>query len=462
MSEYRTEKDIIGDISVPKNAYYGGFTARALENFQISGISAPQEFIQALGQIKKSAAQTNMELGEITETEGKAIIQASDEFIEGKFNSEYKLDIFQAGAGTPFNMNANEIIANRANEILGKPKGEYNPITPNNHVNWGQSSNDVIPTAIRIATYQKHKELTKELAELISAFQKKELEFNDIIKIGRTHLQDAVPITLGQEFSAYKAGLQRALKYLEQNANQLLEVAIGGTAIGTGITAHPKYREKIINALKKETGLQLTPTPNTFELTQNMTVFAMFSDSLRCIADNLIQISRNLRLLASGPAGGLNEITLPEVEPGSSIMPGKVNPSIPECVEMVSFQIFGNDQTIKSATQHSELEINVNTPVIMHNLLTSINLLTNAYKMFREKCVTGIKANPEKCTETLEKSHSIATALSAKIGYKKTSEIVKESIENNELLKETLLRKNILTPEEIETTLSPRNLTQPG
>jgi aspartate ammonia-lyase len=458
---HRIEKDSIGPIKVPKNAYYGSFTARALDNFQISGIIAPKEFKTAIGIIKKAAAITNAKLEEIEQDHAKAIIKAADEFILGKFDNEFTIDIYQAGAGTPFNMNANEIIANRANEILGGKKGVYDPITPNNHINWGQSSNDVIPTAIRIAALQKLPALTKAVKELITSFSKKASEYKNILKIGRTHLQDAVPITLGQEFEAYGEALSKDLENIIEAFKKLTIISIGGTALGTGITTHPKYQKLMVKNLNKITGLKLTEAKSLMEMSHNINSLAMASSSLKMLANSLIRISEDLRILTSGPKGALNEIELPEVEPGSSIMPGKVNPSIPECVSMVGFQIIGNDNVINLSAQSSKLELNVMTPLVMHMLLQSMTLLTNVMGTLNEKCIKGIKANKEQCTKLLDESLCFATGLSPYIGYKATAEIVKEALKNKMTLKDTVLSKMFLNKEELDFILSVDHLVKP-
>lgn len=462
MTQKRTENDVIGHVEVPADAYFGSFTARAHENFQISGITAPNELRIALGFIKKAAAQTNMELGEFEEKYARAIIKASDEFINGKFNDHFTLDVFQAGAGTPFNMNTNEIIANRANELLGVKKGKYLPITPHNHVNWGQSSNDVLPTAIRIAALLKLKDLLAEIDQLSKSLSLKAAKFKDILKIGRTHLQDAVPISLGQEFQAYASAISRSHSYINETFAHLLEVHIGGTAIGTGITTHPKYRPLIVSNLKKLTGLKLKATKYPTELNHNMNAFSVASNGLKALANDLIRISGDFTLLASGPAGGLNEINLPDVEPGSSIMPGKVNPSIAECVTMVGYQIIGNDLTINLAVQNSQLELNVNTPVIMHNLLWSIALLTNACNMFRTKCVDQITVNKKDCSTLLNRSLCLATGLSPYLGYKVTAELVKEAYKNNHSLYEVVSKKRFMEDKYLNQVLSAKKLISPA
>lgn len=463
----RQEKDAIGPIQVPADAYYGSFTTRALANFQISGIKTPRRFKIALGLIKKAAAITNKELGELEPKIADAIIKATDEFIDGKFDDDFQLDVFQAGAGTPFNMNANEIIANRANELLGEKKstatkGTYSPVTPNNHVNWAQSSNDVIPTAIRIAALMRVNKLYPEVKKLSESLFKKAIEFKKILKIGRTHLQDAVPITLGQEFQAYGSAILRCHDYIKESFQHLNEIGIGGTALGTGITAHPKYRSLMVKNLSRLTGLKLTATKYPMELTHCMNAFAIASNSLKILANDLIRIANDFKLLVSGPFGGMAELIIPEVEPGSSIMPGKINPSIPECINMIGFQVCGNDQAINLAVQASQLELNVMTPLIMHNLMQSLKLLTNGCKMFREQCVDGVKADTKHIKELFEKSLCLATGLSPYLGYKVTAEIVKNALKNGKTIKQEVLDQKLMTEKELNQILSPEKLTAPN
>ncbi len=461
MSKTRKEKDVLGTVNVPEDAYFGAFTVRASENFKVSGITSPKEFRQAIGIIKKAAAQTNHDLHEIEPAFAKAIIKAADEFIEGKFDNQFQLDIFQAGAGTPFNMNANEIIANRANEILGYKKGQYSAVTPNNHVNWGQSSNDVIPTAIRIAALIKLKDLHPKVLGLSKSLQKKAVEFKDILKIGRTHLQDAVPITLGQEFRAYASSVNRSAKFIKKAFGELNEVHIGGTALGTGITSHPNFKPLMVKHLNELTELNLKSTKYPIELNANMNMFALASNSLRLLANNLIKVSNDLILLNSGPKGGMDEISLPEVEPGSSIMPGKINPSIAECVSMVGFQVMGNDLAINSAVQHANLELNVMTPVIMFNLLWSMEILNKSCHTFDSKCVSKIKANRTNCQSLLDKSLCLATGLSPYLGYSVTALLVKEALDKKQTLYETVTGKNFMKESELKNILSAKKLTSP-
>lgn len=461
MSKTRIEKDALGEVHVPSGAYFGAFTVRASENFDISGITAPPEFRCALGIVKKAAALANRDLKELEPAHAGAIIKAADEFLKGKFDSEFNLDVFQAGAGTPFNMNANEIIANRTNEILGGQKGSYHPVTPNNHVNAGQSSNDVIPTAIRIAALTGLENLLPEIKKLVDSLQKKSREFKNILKIGRSHLQDAVPVTLGQEFAAYASSITRGASHIKEAFSKLNEIPLGGTALGTGITAHPRFKTEVTKHLNSLTGLKLKSSRCPMELNSNLNVFALASNSLQLMAGTLIGISDDLIILNSGPKGGLNEINLPEVEPGSSVMPGKVNPSIAECVSMIGFQITGNNLAINSAVRHSRLELNVMTPVIMFNLLWSMQLLGRACRLLREKCVTGITANRENCQKLLDQSLCTATGLSPYLGYTVTASLVKESLQKKQTLLETVADKKFMKESELKKILSAKTLTAP-
>ena len=455
---FRTEKDVMGTIKVPSDAYYGAFTQRAKINFQISGIKAHKEFLVALATIKKAAAMSNMELEQLNPKTGNAIIKAADEVIEGKFDFYFILDVYQAGAGTPFNMNCNEIIANRATEILGGKLGEY-IVNPNNHVNMAQSTNDVIPTTTRIAILMLLKDIIKEAREFESALRKKAEEFKTVLKVGRTHWEDAVPITLGQEFEAYSISIAKCIKRILDASEELRELGIGGTAIGTGITTHPKFHETIVEKLNELTDLDLMTTKNMIELTQNYNCFVSFSSSLKMLAIDLYRISNNLSILNSGPKGGISEILLPDVEPGSSIMPGKINPSIPECVIMVSFDVMGKDKTVELAAQYSILEMNVMCPVIAYNVLQSMKMLTATLKMFREFCIDGIEANKARCRELLENSTAIATALNPYIGYQATSKIVKESLKINVSIKNTILKYKIIEEKDLNRILSPEEMT---
>ena len=458
--DYRIEKDVMGEVKVPSNAYYGAFTARAKENFRISGIKAHKEFLVALATVKKAAALANMELKQLDEEIGNAIIKAADEVISGKFDSYFILDVYQAGAGTPFNMNCNEIIANRATELLGGKIGEY-AINPNNHVNMAQSTNDVIPTTTKIAILSTVENLIVEAEKFKDSMRKKAEEFKEILKVGRTHYEDAVPITLGQEFESYAVAIEKDIKRIISQSDELKELAIGGTAIGTGITTHPRFHETIIKKLNDLTNSDLKTSKNLLELTQNYNCFVSFSSSLKILAINLVRVANNLSILNSGPKGGIAEIMLPDVEPGSSIMPGKINPSIPECVVMVGFDVIGKDKTVESAAQYSILELNVMCPVIAYNILQSMKILTNALKMFREFCIDGIKADEERCLELLHKSTAIATSLNPYLGYQVVSKIVKESLKNNSKIKDIVLKYGLINENDLNKILSPEGMTQP-
>jgi aspartate ammonia-lyase len=413
---FRTEKDSIGQVKVPSNAYYGAFTARALNNFQISGLKAPAIFRKALGLVKLAAAEANTSLGELNKQSGKAIIQAAKEFSEGKFDTDFRLDAIQAGAGTSYNMNANEIIANRANKS----------IHPNNHVNKGQSSNDVNPSATKIAILLSTPKLEEETKKLIKSLSKKSTKYKSLKKAGRTHLQDAVPITYGQVFDSYSKALDRSLKTLIKSSEDLYELSLGGTALGTGITAHPKFKTTVITNLNKLTGLKLKSCPNLTEGATNFAPFSDFSNAVTSLASNLYRIAMDLKILGSGPNTGLAELKLPAVQPGSSIMPGKVNPSIPEAVEMAFYQISGNNKTIRLASSNGQLELNTNCPIIMYNLIQSIEILTNTATMFRTRCIDGLEVNKKRVKELYDGSLVDATELVEKLGYDKVAEMVKK------------------------------------
>lgn len=429
-SDVRTEEDALGRVEVPKDAYFGAFTARAQQNFQISGITAPEEFRKALGYIKLAAASANARLGELSEKEAQAIIQAAEEFSEGKFDHEFSLDVFQAGAGTSYNMNANEIIANRANEILGFKKGEYSPVHPNDHINKAQSSNDVIPTATRLALLFMNKFFVQELEALVESFFKKSQEFSQIKKVGRTHLQDAVPITLGQEFESYGQALKNCSEECKQAFSELNKLGIGATAVGTGINAHQAFQKEVLKELSDLTGLPLEGAPNLTTTNNSMQVFTRLSAALRNLAIEMRRIMDDLRLMSSGPRAGFMELTLPDVQPGSSIMPGKINPSIPECMSMICAQAIGADQTVACAAQNGEFELNWNAPIIMFNLTMAVRILGNGFEMVREKCVSGVKANEKRIREVYDGSLAEATLLIPEHGYKKVAEMVREANEN--------------------------------
>ncbi|MBD3329897.1 aspartate ammonia-lyase [Candidatus Peregrinibacteria bacterium] len=447
----RTEQDSLGKIQIPKDSYFGSFTARAQNNFKISGLTAPKSFKTALGLIKLAASKTNADLKELDNKKAKAIKDATKEFIDGKFDKEFTLDIFQAGAGTSYNMNANEIIANRANELLGGKKGRYEFVHPNNHVNMGQSSNDVIPTAIRIGTLFLLPQLLENIEKLEKTIALHSKELKNITKVGRTHLQDAVPISMEQEFDAYKEAISSSKNLIQKSLKNMRILGIGGTAVGTGITSHPDYKRTIIKHLKKLTGLELTSGKNLTERANNMNCFLNFSAALRSLAVNLINFSNDLKLMNMGPKAGLNEIDLPKVQPGSSIMPGKVNPSIPECLEMICIQVMGNDKAIELACQRSQFEVNVMGPVILKNLYESIKILTNGLEMFEKLCIRGLKVNKKRVKKLFNESLCTATSLSPIIGYEKTAELVNKALKNTRSIKEEVIAQNILSKDQLKS-----------
>ncbi len=445
----RIEEDFIGKVNVPDNAYYGSFTVRAAQNFDLSGIKIMRELTYSVAIIKKCAALTNLELGKLDERVAKAIVKASDELLAGKFDNEFILDAFQAGAGTPLHMNVNEVIANRANELLGGKKGEYKPVHPNNHVNMSQSSNDVVPTAIRLSALSLSVSLKKQANSFIKTLNKRAQEYKNVLKIGRTHLQDAVPMTYGQTFFSYANALSKDLSEIDNALKRISELGIGGTATGSGITAHPKFREILIRYLKKETGFDVYPVDDPIETTQNMNAFVVLSSALRSYSITMNRIANDLRLLASGPKGGISEIILSEVEPGSSIMPGKVNPSIPEAVNMVCIQVIANDQAVSMGAQSGQLELNFCTPLIAHNLLGAEKLLTNCSKMF-EGCIATLQVDIEKTKENFEKSFGYATAFNPYLGYSRVSKLVGEAYKNKVSLRQLIIDKGILAQSDVD------------
>lgn len=458
---HRQEKDCLGIVQVPKKAFYGSFTTRAKENFPITGQTMPEPFWQALTIVKKAGIITNSQLRLLNKQHVPAMKQACDEIIAGKFNDQIVIDRYQAGAGTPFNMNINEIIANRANQILKGKKGQYKYVHPNNDVNMSQSTNDVIPTTGRIAALLEVEKLYPEIQRLSQAFQKIAKSAGNTVKVGRTHLEDAVPIKVSQEFNAFADNISKNLKRIQIAFEELKELGIGATALGSGINTHPDYAKKMTTNLSKLTKLKLFPTKNRFELTQSMDAFVNASSALRIYAIDMIKIANDLKLLNMGPKAGLHEITLPEVQPGSSIMPGKVNPSIEECVHQVGYQVMGYDYTIAISAQAGQLQLNVMGPVIILNLLMSLELLTNTTKMWTEKSIQGIKINHQKIKNSFENSLCIATALNPFIGYEVTAEIVKEGLETSKNIIELITEKELLTEKQIKEILSPLGMTHP-
>ena len=451
MKKFRIEKDALGKINVPKDAYYGIETQRAINNFSVSGQIPYQEYTFALVLIKKAAAKVNYELKLLDKKLSQTIIAACNEILSGKFSDQFVVDPYQAGAGTSQHMNINEVIANRANEILGAKLGIYRFIDPHDHVNMSQSTNDVIPTAIRLSALKLIPLLISNLKGLINAFSDKEQKFSKLIKTGRTHLQDALPVTLGQEFSGYKTAIINDLNRIDQAKVSLLRIGIGGTAVGTGINTHPRYKAMMIKELSSLTAFHLISPDNLFESMQNTADFLHLSAALRTLAQTLIRIGNDLRLLSSGPSGGIAEIKLPPVQEGSSIMPGKINPSIVEMLTMVCFQVIGLDQTILLSSMSGQLELNIFLPLIAHNILTQIKFLTNAIEVFTKKCVIGIEANDNMCKNWFEKSTGVAAVLNPKLGYRKTAELVKKSLAKGIPIRNLVRNKKIFSPSSLTT-----------
>jgi aspartate ammonia-lyase len=459
MIKTRIEKDTLGEKDVPLNAYYGIQTVRAIENFPISGIYPHPQFIKATAMIKRAAAEANMATGSLDNKIGKAIVSAAQEVIDGKLHDQFVVDVFQAGAGTSHNMNANEVIANRAIELLGGKKGDYRLVHPNDHVNMSQSTNDVFPTAMRVASLFLLRGLFSALNELsVSLFRKAE-EFDMVIKSARTHLQDAVPIRLGQEFVAYGLTIEKGAVRIKKAMEPLKELGIGATAAGTGINTHPLYRENVVKSLQSITDMELRLSGNMVESTQSMADFVEVSAALKTLSVELIRIANDLRLMSSGPRTGLSEITLPPVQPGSSIMPGKVNPVMAEVLNMVAFHIIGNDLTISIASQAGQLELNVMMPVINFNLLQSIEILKNVLNSFTERCIKGITANLERCKEMAERSIGLATVLNPYIGYEAAAKVAKEALLSGDTIRDVVLKRGILSREEVEKILDPLKMT---
>jgi fumarate hydratase, class II len=463
MSDYRIETDSLGEVRVPVEAYYGAQTQRAVENFPISRLRFSRELIRALGLVKRAAAEANMALGLLDPRLGEAIVQAADEVVAGELDAHFVVDVFQTGSGTSTNMNANEVIANRAIERLGGERGSKTPVHPNDHVNLGQSSNDVIPTALHVAArLMLGERLLPALRGLQAAFDAKARELDDVIKIGRTHLQDAVPIRLGQEFSAYASQLEHGIERLERVLPSLSELALGGTAVGTGLARHPDFAVEAIARLDEATGLSFTPARNYFEALSARDAAVEASGALKTVAVSLTKIANDLRWLSSGPRCGIGEINLPSQQPGSSIMPGKVNPVLPEAMAMVCAQVIGNDLTITLGGQSGNFELNVMKPVIAHNLLESIELLANGCEALRRFCVEGITANRERAASFVEMSLAMATALAPHIGYDAASRIAKESWTTGRSVRELAREQGVLPEDALERVLDARAMTEPG
>ena len=464
MNATRREHDFLGDMDIPSDVYYGIQTCRALENFRISGIqvSSLPRFVQAFGFIKKAAARANMELGVLPRPIGDAICRACDEVIAGKFNDQFPVDVLQGGAGTSCNMNANEVIANRALEFMGHQKGEYDFCHPNNHVNCSQSTNDVYPTAIRLALYAKLTDLIGEMEYLRAGFANKAEEFKEVLKMGRTQLQDAVPMTLGMEFAAWGITIGEDIRRIAEGRIQISDVNMGATAIGTGINSPDGYAELVTRHLAEISGLPVVMAENLVEATFDTGAYVQISGLLKRFVVKLSKICNDLRLLSSGPRCGLNEINLPPRQPGSSIMPGKVNPVIPELVNQVCFDIIGKDVTITMAAEAGQLELNVMEPVIAYSLFSSIDRLGRACRTLRNLCVDGITANAEHCLALMRNSIGIVTALNPYIGYELAAAVAREALNTGDSVYELVLRRGILTREQLDAILSPERMLKPG
>ena len=463
MADTRIERDSMGEMTVPADAYYGAQTARAVENFPISGLRFPRSFIQALGTIKAACARVNTELGLLGPREADAIIRAATDVAEGRLDREFVVDVFQTGSGTSTNMNANEVIANRALELLGQARGQRARIHPNDHVNMGQSTNDVFPTAIHVAAYGEITHaLLPALEELAAAFEDRAAAFADVVKAGRTHLQDAVPMTLGQEFGGYASVVRHGIARVRATLAHLAELPIGGTALGTGLNAPPGFGERVTAELARRTGLRFVPAPDRFEAMQNRDAAVETSGALRTLAVGLMKIANDLRLLTSGARTGLNEIELPATQPGSSIMPGKVNPVIPEAVNQVAALVIGHDATIAIAGMNGNLDLNVMMPVIAHALLESIAITAAAVRVFTAKCVRGIRANVERCRQYAELTGQLVTAIAPVVGYDRAAEIYKKAVARDLAIRQVLAEDGVLPPAEIDRLLDLHALARGG
>ncbi len=459
---YRTERDPLGEVQVPASAYYGGQTARAVENFPISGLRAHPDLVTATILVKKAAAEANLALGRLEADLARAIMQAADEALAGRFGDQFVVDVYQAGAGTSHNMNANEVLANRAAELLGEPRGSYTRVHPNDHVNMGQSTNDVFPTATRLALLMGAGPLVTAAQELVEGLADKSDEFTDVLKTGRTHLQDAVPMTLGQEFGGYAECVRRGADDVAAASEQLQELNIGATAVGTGLNAGEEYRQRVVDNLRRYTGLPLTPALNLFRVTQSMGDVLAYSGATRRLAVEVGKLANDLRLLSMGPRAGIAEIVLPAVQPGSSIMPGKVNPSIAEMVNQVCFQVIGCDTTVAIAAEAGQLELNVMMPVIAWNALHASTILRNALVALRTKCVNGLTADRARARELLDRSTAMATALSPHLGYAATADLAKESIRTGRPIRALVLERGLLDRRRLDQILSPDAMTRGG
>jgi aspartate ammonia-lyase len=461
MPKTRSETDSLGAVEVPAEALYGAQTARAVGNFPISGLRASRFLIRALAMVKLAAAEANAELGLISKEQGEAIAQAAQEVLDGKHHEHFVVDVFQAGAGVSLHMNTNEVLANRANQILGEELGSYKKVHPNDHVNYGQSTNDVFPTGMRLSALLALEELYPVLDGLAGSFAAKAEEFRDVLKAGRTHMQDAVPITLGQEFTAYAAAVKEASAAIRRNAVTLHSLGLGGSAVGTGLNTHPDYKQKAVAKLARIAKLELHSAYDLRYAMQSCAPMAEVSGALRGLALEMIRISNDLRLLSSGPNTGFNEILLPSLQPGSSIMPGKVNPVLAELTAMVGFQVVGNDATVAMAVQAGQLELNVMMPAMAHAVLESITILTNTLRELDVHCVRGITVNRERCSFYASSTIALATALNPYIGYRKAAELVKESVASGRSIVELARERKLLSEEQIAEILDPKKMTEP-
>jgi fumarate hydratase class II len=460
--EYRVERDSLGEMQVPADAYWGAQTQRAIANFPISDERFGRRFVRALGVVKQAAARANRDLGLIPENKADAIVEAAEEVIAGEHDDQFPVDVFQTGSGTSSNMNANEVIANRATEIYGGEMGTRE-IHPNDHVNFGQSSNDVIPTAMHVAALEAlEKDVTPGLETLRDALAAKEEAFADVVKTGRTHLQDATPVTLGQEFGGYRAQIEKGLARVENAKPYLRELALGGTAVGTGLNTHPEFPEKAAEYISEETGVQFREADNHFEAQAAHDATSEAHGALRTVAGSLNKIANDLRLLASGPRNGLGEIEQPENQPGSSIMPGKINPVVAEAVNQVHKQVVGNDAAISAGAAEGQIDLNLYKPVLAHDFLQSTELIANASEVFAEKFVAKLEANREHCERQVEQSMALATALNPAIGYDKASEVAKAALKEGKTVREVVLERGYLSEDEADEVLDPEKMTHRG
>lgn len=458
MDDFRIEKDPMGELRLPARAYWGAQTQRAIENFPVSGLRLPRSMIRSLGLVKRYAAEVNAELNLLEPLLAQAIIQAAEEVISGQYDAHFPVDVFQTGSGTSSNMNANEVIANRANEILGAPLGSRNPVHPNDHVNQGQSSNDVIPTAIHIAARQELQSMVEDLRCLRQSLLDKAEEFQDVIKTGRTHLQDALPITLGQEFSGYASQVEHGIRRIVKDYPHLEELALGGTAVGTGLNAHREFASRVVQRIAERVGIPFTEAHNRFEALAARDALVELMGTLNTLAVSLMKIANDLRLLSSGPRTGFAELIIPSLQLGSSIMPGKVNPVIPEMMIQVAAQVMGNHLAVTIGGQNGPLELNMMMPLMAHNVLFSIEILKSGVELFEKKCVSGVSANGKRCRELVEQSLALVTPLASKIGYDRAARIAHRAYEQNKTILRVVVEEGILTEKEARELLDPARM----